>query len=181
MSNQLQAVLKYGGILTEEDINLVMPAYDIIELNTGEEYLSPGQISDRIGFVDQGILRVYFPIENGTEVTKYFIRANQFGVDIESYYDNKPSAYGMQAVVPTKIYSMTRTTWNRLSEQIPKLYMLVKSLTEVTLLNKIKDNEFLIYGTAKKKYEEFLKRYPDLAKEVPLQHIASYLQITPKV
>ena len=180
MSDQLKAALKYGGILSEEHIERIIPNYDLIELKPGEEFLSIGQISDRIGFVDQGILRVYFLVENGNEVSKYFIRSNQFGVDLESYYDNKPSDYGMQAVVPTTIYSITRTTWNELSEEIPKLFMLMKSLTEVTLLNKVKDNEFLLFGTAKRKYQEFLKRYPDLAKEVPLQHIASYLQITPQ-
>ena len=83
-------------------------------------------------------------------------------------------------MIATTVYSIARNRWNQLSEQVPKLYMLMKSLTEVTLLNKIKDNEFLTFGTAKEKYEAFLKSYPDLAQHVPLQHIASYLQITPQ-
>lgn len=35
-------------------------------------------------------------------------------------------------------------------------------LTEATLLNKIKDNDFLHFGTAKQKNQEFVNRYPDL-------------------
>ena len=180
MSSQLRSVLKYGGILSEKDIEKILPNYELIVLKPGDEFLSIGHISNRIGFVDEGILRVYFLTEEGNEVSKYFIRPDQFGVDLESYYDNKPSVYGMQAVIPTTIYSMNRTTWNKLSEEIPKLFMFMKSLTEVTLLNKVKDNEFLLFGTAKVKYQEFIKRYPDLARDVPLQHIASYLQITPQ-
>ncbi|MDH5604324.1 MAG: hypothetical protein OEY51_10300 [Cyclobacteriaceae bacterium] len=57
---------------------------------------------------------------------------------------------------------------------------MMESLTEATLLNKIKDNDFLNYGTAKDKYQEFIKRYPDLIREVPQQYIASYLKITPQ-
>jgi hypothetical protein len=50
----------------------------------------------------------------------------------------------------------------------------------LTFLNKIKDADFLRFGTAKEKYAEFVRRYPDLALSVPLQYIASYLQITPQ-
>ena len=180
MKDKLKATISYGGILTEEELNYVLPFYEKLILNPGDEFLSIGQISNRVGFVDQGILRVYFETEKGDEVTKYFIRPNQFGVDLESYYDNRPTQYAMQAVIPTTVYYLTRNTWNQLAEKIPRLFMLMKTLTEVTLLNKIKDNEFLIYGTAKEKYLEFMKRYPDLALHVPLQHIASYLQITPQ-
>ncbi|WP_170827259.1 cyclic nucleotide-binding domain-containing protein [Arcticibacter eurypsychrophilus] len=43
-----------------------------------------------------------------------------------------------------------------------------------------KDNDFLHFGTAKERYDQFVKRYPDLALSVPLQCIASYLRITPQ-
>lgn len=180
MSEKLNYVLQYGGILSKKEIEIILPKYHKIELKTGNEFLSIGKVSNQIGFVEEGILRVYFLAEKGNEVTKYFTRSNQFAVDIESYYNNTPSTYSMQAVIPTTVFSMTRSTWNELSEEVPKLFMLMKSLTEVTLLNKIKDNEFLTYGTAKEKYNAFLAQYPDLANKVPLQHIASYLQITPQ-
>ncbi|MBO3273152.1 hypothetical protein [Hymenobacter defluvii] len=54
-------------------------------------------------------------------------------------------------------------------------------LTEATLLNKIKDNDFLHFGTAKQKYQEFVKRYPDLLLIIPQHYIASYLHITPQL
>jgi CRP-like cAMP-binding protein len=180
MKTKLRTALTFGGILHEKDYDLILDSYETVLLKPGMNFLSAGQVSDRIGFVEEGILRVFFITEKGTEVTKYFIRANQFGVDLESYYENKVSEYNMQAVVPTCVHYITRSKWTELLEKIPKLYIYTKSLTEATLLNKIKDNEFLVYGTAKEKYLGFLKRYPDLALHVPLQDIASYLQITPQ-
>lgn len=38
--------------------------------------------------------------------------------------------------------------------------------TETALLTKLKDNDFLNYGTAAVKYKEFVARYPDLALQV---------------
>jgi hypothetical protein len=64
--------------------------------------------------------------------------------------------------------------------QIPKLFILSKLLTQVALLNNLKDSDFLHFGTAKQKYEEFVKRYPDLVLSVPQHYIASYLRITPQ-
>ena len=65
-------------------------------------------------------------------------------------------------------------------EEIPNMFLLMKSLSEAALLNKIRDNDFLSFGTATEKYREFQKRYPDLADTVPLRYIANFLHITPQ-
>ena len=63
---------------------------------------------------------------------------------------------------------------------MPQLFILSKSLTEAALLNKLKDKDFLHFGTARQKYQEFVRRYPDLALRVPQRYVASYLGITPQ-
>lgn len=125
-------------------------------------------------------MRGYIVSAAGEEATKYFLRENQFMMDIESYYNNTPSENAMQAMVPTQLLVIKRQAWNKMIEAMPKLYILTKSLTEAALLNKIKDNDFLNFGTASEKYREFIKRYPDVALQVPQQYIASYLKITPQ-
>ena len=86
-----------------------------------------------------------------------------------------------KAVVNCRIFRVKRADWGKLTEKIPRLFILTKSLSEATLLNKIKDNDFLNFRTAADKYREFVKRYPDLALYVPQQYIASYLKITPQL
>jgi CRP-like cAMP-binding protein len=178
--DNLRKALEFGGILTQEDLDYVLPFYRTIDLDTNDHFLDFGAISKQIGFVDKGILRSYDIDKYDSEVTKYFIRQGQFVVDLESFYNNSPSESAIQAVVPTRIYAISRSNWSKVSEEIPKLFILSKSLTEATLLNKIKDNDFLNYGTARDKYEAFLKRYPDLATQLPQHLIASYLKITPQ-
>jgi CRP-like cAMP-binding protein len=177
---KLRASMQFGGILSSEEINLALDSFVQEIYQPGEEFQSMGKTANRFGFVEKGILRIFYCPKDEQEVTRYFVREGQYAVDLESYYSDQPGENTFQAVVYTEIYSINRTAWNRLTEQIPKLYLLSKSLTEATLLNKIKDNDFLQYGTGKEKYLEFLKRYPDLALQVPLQHIASYLQVTPQ-
>lgn len=172
--------MQFGGILTAEEIHLALESFELETYPPGGEFHTMGKKADRIGFVERGILRIFYCPKDAQEVTRYFVREGQYAVDLESYYSNQPSENTFQAVVSTRVYSISRKAWDHLSEQIPKLYLLSKLLTEATLLNKIKDNDFLQYGTAKEKYLEFMKRYPDLALFVPLQQIASYLQVTPQ-
>ncbi|MEO0339672.1 MAG: Crp/Fnr family transcriptional regulator [Bacteroidota bacterium] len=177
---KLRTAMEFGGILSQDHIEYALSHYHHRHLKPNDEFLAYGKISKELGFVEQGILRLYTFGKDGEEVTKYFIRSNQFAVDLDSFYSNAPGDTVFQAVVPTDMYIISRTDWNRIIEEVPKLFILSKSLSEAALLNKIKDNDFLNFGTAQDKYEEFLRRYPDLALHVPQQYIASYLKITPQ-
>ena len=176
----LGAALSFGGFLSTPNIKRVRQAFATRDLATEESLLQIGDVCREVAFVESGILRVFAIDTDGREVTKYFSRAGQFLVELESYYNRTPSENAFQAVVPTRVHTIQQTVWQRLNEDIPQLFILSKSLTEATLLNKLKDNDFLNFGTAQDKYRVFLERYPDLALRVPQQYIASYLKITPQ-
>ncbi|MCR8558981.1 Crp/Fnr family transcriptional regulator [Mucilaginibacter sp. BJC16-A38] len=178
--DNLAKALTFGGILNADEIERITVAFEVKVLKAGEHFYKPGDIADKLGFVDSGVVRVYIPGNELEEATKYFMRKNQFLMEFESFYDNNPAPSGIQAVTEARLLTINRNGWNRLTEEVPKLFLLTKMLTEAALINKIRDNEFLSFGTARQKYDEFVKRYPDLALSVPLQYIASYLQITPQ-
>lgn len=177
---KLKAALGFGGILTKENIQNVISYFEEKELPAGMHFSAIGKVSNEIGFVDTGVVRTYSVSEAGEEYTMYFYRENQFIVDLESYYSRRPSTYSLQAAVNSRINFVKRQDWEALIEKIPSLFILTKSLSEAILLNKLKDNDFLNFGTATDKYKEFVKRHPDLALYVPQHYIASYLRITPQ-
>ncbi|WP_207514572.1 Crp/Fnr family transcriptional regulator [Longitalea luteola] len=177
---KLQQALGFGGILSKEDIAYVLSHFKNKRLKAAAHIHSMHSIAREVAFVESGILRTYGADPNGNEVTKYFIRENQFVVDLESYYTATPGRNAIQAVVPSDIYTIQKAVLDRLTEEIPNLYIFLKSITEAHLLNKIRDNDFLNFGDSRTKYLEFLKRYPELASQVPQQYIASYLRITPQ-
>lgn len=178
--DRLRVALSFGGILTNENIEVILQHFREKELNYLDDFLCLGDVSNQIGFIDEGIFRAYAIGYDGEEVTKYFFRQNQFLVDLESYYGMTPTDCALQAMVKSKVFTIHRNDWQKLSEEVPQFFIFTKSLTEAGLLNKIKDNDFLSFGTAKRQYQEFMKRYPDLALRIPQQFIASYLKITPQ-
>lgn len=175
---KLISTLGFGGLLSQEAIDTVSSHFKYKKLQSNEHFHPMHKVANEIAFVEKGIMRVYAAEKSGNEVTKYFVKENQFMVDLESYYASKPSDDAFQAVVPTEIYIIHKSVIEELYEKVPNLFIFVKSLTELQLLNKIKDNDFLNFGDAKTKYREFIRRYPALAQQVPLQYVASYLKIT---
>lgn len=177
---KLAQALAFGGILTKEDIRYILSFFKNETLKATEHFHAMEKTANEIAFVEQGIFRVYASDSNGDDVTKYFVRENQFMVDLESYYTATPAKDAFQAVVNSEILTIHKSAINRLSEEIPNFYIFLKSITEAHLLNKIKDNDFLNFGDSKMKYVEFVKRYPALALQAPQHYIASYLKITPQ-
>ena len=177
----LRKAFSFGGVLSPDDISRVTGHFTRREFRAGEHFFAPGDFTDQIGFVSAGVCRLYLVGRDAAqEATTCFIRPNQFIMDVESFYSNRPTYSGIQAITACELLLIDRQNWLRLSEEIPKLFILSKLLTEAALLNNMKDNDFLHFGTAKQKYQEFLKRYPDLVLNVPQHYIASYLHITPQ-
>ncbi|HEA28567.1 MAG TPA: Crp/Fnr family transcriptional regulator [Leeuwenhoekiella sp.] len=177
---KLKSALSFGGILSEGDITIITSAFQQRELKPDEYFQEFGKIADKIAFVNNGVLRVFCTNEQGDDVTKYFVRENQFFADMISYYSTQPATDAIQAATPCKIFWIYFSVFEKLYAEIPGLTIFFKSISESTLLNKIKDNDFLNFGNAKTKYCEFVRRYPLLAQQVPQQYIASYLKITPQ-
>jgi len=177
---KLKSALSFGGILSKTDIDKVASNFSSRKLKASEHFLALHKVAKEIAFVDKGAMRIYGADLNGNDVTKYFVKENQFFANLESYYSAQPATDAIQAVVNCELYTTTFSVFEKLYIEIPSLYILVKSITEVTLLNKIKDNDFLNFGDSKTKYLEFVRRYPALAHQVPQQYIASYLKITPQ-
>ncbi|WP_205508910.1 Crp/Fnr family transcriptional regulator [Longitalea arenae] len=177
---KLQQALAFGGILSKDDLARVLSHFRNKKLKAEAHFHSMHSIAREVAFVEMGILRVYSADLHGNEVTKFLIRENQFVVDLQSYYTATPGRDAIQAVVPSEIYTIQKLVLDRLIEEIPNLYIFLKSITEAHLLNKIRDNDFLNFGDARTKYLEFIKRYPEVASRIPQQYIASYLKITPQ-
>lgn len=177
---KLKQVLEFGGILSKEHIGYIFSRFKYKKLKATAYFQPMFKIANEIAFVEKGVLRVYGAEANGNEVTKYFVRENQFVVDLESYYASTPCKNAFQAAVNTELYTIHKLVIDQLCEEIPTFYLFLKSITEVHLLNKIKDNDFLNFGDSKTKYLEFVKRYPTLMQQIPQHYIASYLKITPQ-
>jgi len=178
--DKLKSALAFGGILSASDIETLTKHFVYRSIKAGDYIQELDETVSEILFLDSGVLRVLGIDTSGDDVTKHFIRENQFFANLESYYNKLPSKEAIQSVVSGGIYTIKFLTFEKFLLEMPNLFIFFKSISESTLLNKIKDNDFLNFGDAKTKYLELLRRYPILIRQVPQRYIASYLKITPQ-
>lgn len=175
-----QALYKKLNDYIHIDSNTLDSLEKILKIKTinKDEYLSELYDNTRqIGFVIEGLIRVYHLKEDGTEYNKNFFTKNDLFVT--SLDEKKDSTVFIQTITKCKIIIFDYSEFTVLSL---KHKVLEKVLNKILLdyLNKKQQREIeLLSLNAKDRYIQFIHNNPMLSKKLPQYHIASYLGITP--
>ncbi len=147
------------------------------EINKNEFFINKGSINNKLGIVKKGVLRGFVTDENGNEINLAFYKEN----DIVSgnLVPNIPSAENVQAIENCVI---DVADFEYVMSLILKDVKLIKIFNETLRIIHSNINSrftsFISYN-ALKRYQLFLKEYPDLINRIPNYYIANFLGITP--
>ena len=137
-----------------------------------------GDICSHSFFVEQGVLRFYSLNEEGKENILQFATESWIVSDRGSVFFQEPSTYYIDAIEDTLVVMLDEDFIN----QIVKISADFRKRNEYLLQNHIrhlyKRISLLLGASAKIRYLEFIKMYPDIMLRVPQKMIASYLGIT---
>jgi CRP-like cAMP-binding protein len=177
-SDALKKMFLETGRFTEEQGDEVCRHFSLETLGKNQYFLEAGQRCSRIGFLEKGILCTFVLDSEGHEVVKYFVEAGQFFTDMESYTKNRPARLNILALTEARIFYITRSQKQELQQKIPQSDYVFQSFAAQAMNRMIQSQHFLHLGTAVEQYKHFLEYHPELAQQVPLKYIASYLGIT---
>lgn len=145
--------------------------------------LQEGEVSDRIYFLQSGLIREFSLNHNCQEfedLTTGIAHEGKFVYSVDSYVNNLPSHFFIQALENTHTYYIERSSIEYLTESVHGASMMVSKIYENYLVDYEKRMQMLRLPNAMAAYEQFLKTYPDLSNRIPDKYIASYLNIHPK-
>lgn len=148
------------------------------KLQADEHLLQPGSTTYELIFVTEGLLRFYYLSEEGVESNKAFVTEGNFAGPLAASGLNLPIMYGVEALEDTIILAADLNEFNTLFEEHPVFDRFGRMLAELILRRKELRTRSLLQKTAKQRYIDFRKEYPDLLKRVPQFHIATYLGVT---
>jgi CRP-like cAMP-binding protein len=162
-----------------DDLHVLRDLLHACELERGEFLLRAGERATRAGMVQQGLLREYYVMRDGTERTKAFVRAGDNTGSLADLLSDRPSRAFIVAEEPSRLiltdYARLRSLvdvkplWTRWSLLMVERMFIAKA-----------DREYELLGLdAEARYAAFGERYPGLEGRVAARHIASYLGITP--
>lgn len=146
--------------------------------------LQPGQLSDRIYFVEQGVVRGYYLKSggqgDGREVTAWFMRENDFIISIVSFYSRQPAQEYIEFLEDGVVWSITYAQLQQLYHDFPEFNAIGRLLTEKYYVLSERRTQNLRMQTATERYQQLLIDFPAIFRRVPLKHIASHLGISPE-
>lgn len=147
------------------------------KLSKTQHFSVQGQYNRELAFFCEGVARVYYLTDKGTEVTKYFVTVHEFMT--ASLEPKLPSVINIQSLTDSTYLSIAYDKFEQLLERYLELSLITKNLLLSYFGRKQKREISLLANSAIENYQLFLEEYPDLEKHIPHYYIASYLGITP--
>ncbi|GAA0549536.1 Crp/Fnr family transcriptional regulator [Chitinophaga japonensis] len=178
MFEQFEAHIAAYADLTPDELKYMRSLSVTRKLRRRQLLLQEGEVCRWKTFITKGLLRTYYTREDGSEHIMRFAAENSWIVDHQSYNDQTPSKYNIEAVEDTEIILWTRENFDRLLLAIPAIRDLSERLKSNSLdasQDRIRMN---ISYTAEEKYQAFITSFPDIFRRVPLHMVASYLGVS---
>jgi len=165
--------------LPEENISILMDNMEIMSFSKGEIIVKEGQRDFYIYFVEKGLVRNYI-LREGKCVTLGLTSEGNMVICTPGLSETVISGFEIDALEDCIIYRISRDTLGHLFRENIVFSEWGRRLLEKLLI----DNEYYyreFYWADKKiQYQILLKKHPDLLQRVPLNEIASWLNITPQ-
>jgi CRP-like cAMP-binding protein len=166
--------------LTDDELLEFSNIIESRKLKKNDFFLKEGQVCDFIGLLTFGVVIYSKTIENGDEVTIHFAFEGDWVNNNLSRLSNSPSTISIKAIEESEILIIKQSDITDLYLKIPKIERLGRILTEQAFIKFVEQTIDFQTLTAKERYENLLKKHPEIFQKVQLYHIANYLGIAPK-
>jgi len=179
MSVDLLKILNAKGPVSLEVQAHIASILQHKSLRKKEFILKPGEINDKMVFIQKGLMRAY-KIKNGIEMGSWFKSEGEFIVSISSFYRQKPSKEYIQALEPSEILYVSRKEIYDIYYEY-RDFSLNALLLTIDVLVEWDERIDCLNGTrAEERYNWLVKNRPDLLTRVNSKYIAGFLGITPE-
>ena len=162
-----------------EDLEKILHVFELKTFKKNDFIVEEGKTCRHIGFVESGMFQ-YYVIQDGEERTNYVSIENTFFASVLSFISEAPSLEYVKALVDGSISMISKTNLKMLLDEIPAFKDFYIGLLEASLCGIDASRYDLIVLTAEQRYEKMLKNEPHLLQQIPLQHLASMLGVTPR-
>lgn len=165
--------------LTAHEKELLLPLFELVQLDKHEFLLKEGEICRYDYFITDGITRTFYTDETGGEHTSMFAFPGWWTGDLVSLQKKIPTKNYIQALDQSTVLRISLGNQIRMFELVPKLekYFRVLFQNRVVALEEAMEARQSL--RAIDLYHNFTKKHGAYMQQIPLKHLASYLNITP--
>lgn len=140
--------------------------------------LHEGDVCDWIAFVEQGFLKVYYELEDGTERIICFQKEGEVFGSMKSYFSGLPSKLTIRTMEETHLRRMKKKELDGLMEKYPVFNINARKITE-QYYNRIEDHLILLSMPPKERLKKLEAECPWMVEDPRIKDymLAGYLGI----
>lgn len=150
-----------------------------VQLKKGELFWEAGVHCKQVGFIVDGVLRVYYHNGKGEEITSYFIEENHWISDWENADGSFIPIASLQAITDCTLVVFSKQDWKEVCDTLVGLNSIIPKIITKHKSEKLTRRSPLVSEDATERYLSFLENYPNMINRIPLSYVASYLGIKP--
>lgn len=132
----------------------------------------------KIVFVAEGVLRVFVRAPDGQEAVRNFVGPGEFFAAMECFEGDRPAPMNVDSTTACTLLTLSKSEAESLAHEIPQCGLLIQAGAAKAMGDMIRKQSFLRLGDSTEQYRHFVESFPEIARRVPLKHIASFLGIT---
>jgi len=164
--------------LTKSQLRKIAVAHCKIEFSKGENVLTKGKILNAYYIIETGIFRSFTYDYNGNEITTELTSSGEFIIEVSSLFRRVPSEENIVALTDGVVWKLDFDIFQELFHKIEGLSEWGRSwMSNQLFISKQRAIEVRTKSAAER-YLDLLNERPEIIRQVPLKHIASYLGIT---
>ncbi len=150
-----------------------------LELKRNKYLKVKGTTDTNLYLVKSGCLRVFIEDEFEEHTIRFGYEGN-FIAALDSYINDGPSPFYIQAIRQTELRIITKTDFENLINSKQEYLKVWHQILGLLIYQQLeREVDILTYSPAER-YKRVLERSPQLFQEVPSKYIASYLRMTPE-
>jgi CRP-like cAMP-binding protein len=172
--------LRNTGHFTDEEIRETFRYFERRFVKRKQYLLRAGEVCRIRSYINKGCFRRYMIDDHGKEVIINFGFEEWWVGDLESFDNQEPSIYFVQALEDSEVFCIDKKNLNLLFEAVPKFRIFDTRKIEKSHYAMLKRLAMMQSASPEEKYRSLIEQYPQVFQRVPLHYIASYLGIEPE-
>ena len=168
------------NILTAAELDQIDNFLINRSLKKGDFLIREGKVCEEIVLVKSGILRSFYYSDKAEEITYCLTFPGNLMTAFSSFITGNPTEESIQALTDVELVVIKKENLEKLYQSGNAWLRLGKHMSELQYIGL--ENRIFSYQkySARKRYEELLTKQSEFIRKIPIQYLASYLNITPR-
>jgi CRP-like cAMP-binding protein len=179
MFEALKIYCKTKVAFSQQELNLIDLYFEEKAVKKKAFLLQDGKVCNFIGFIVQGTIR-HFHIKDGVEKTCDISFENSWVTDFQSFTHNTTCIMNLQAMDNTTVFIIQKDKLYKLYKECNKYETFGRLMAEDVAQRATTIAMSLSADKPEERFQNLIKKQPDLFQRVPQKYIANFLGISPE-